>query len=151
MSGTNFPVRLVRGIPVITAPAAVSQDSAPRFWAALAGWIGHGHVTFVLDLSRTRACDLAGLELLTSAHRRLQAEGGALRLAHGAVAFAGHGPAPGAGTWLDPSIERFATVAQAVDELPAMAIEPVRHPGSWLPSVYAAAGPAVLASASARR
>jgi anti-anti-sigma regulatory factor len=151
MSATGLPVRLVRGVPVITAPAVVSEDSAARFWAALAGWIANGYVTVVLDLSRTRACDPAGLDLLTSAHRRLEAEGGGLRLAHGAVAFASHEHAAGTETMLGPSVGHFATVAQAVDDLPAVAIEPVRHPGSWLASVYAAAGPAVLASAAARR
>jgi anti-anti-sigma regulatory factor len=142
MSGTQFPARLVRGIPVIAAPVRIDAGNAALLQAAMAEWIAQGHATVVVDLSRTQACDEAGRHALIGAHRLARDEGGGLRLAHCGQAFAA-GPEAGP----DRSLRRYASVIEAVSELPSMAIEPIRDARSWLPSVYASAGPAVLASA----
>jgi anti-anti-sigma regulatory factor len=145
MSATGLSAKLVRGVPVIAAPVQVLAGNAQLLWLVLAEWLARGHATFVVDLSRTQACDRGGLGVLAGAHRRLQAEGGELRLAHcGPAVLARSGE-------LDPSIRTFGSVLEAVSELPAAVIEPIRQAGSRLPSLYANAGPAVLASATGRR
>jgi anti-anti-sigma regulatory factor len=121
MSATNFPVRLVRGVPVVAAPIRIQAGYAHLLWAAVASWIAHGHATFVVDLSRTRTCDRAGLHVLAGVHNRVRAEGGGLRLAHCRA-----GMLPGAG--LGPSAKLFASVVEAVSELPAVVIEPAAGP-----------------------
>src|SRR5262249_45434511 len=50
--------------------------------------VGRGHATVIVDMTRTRFCDSAGLTVLAQAHKRALAEGGELRLviaADGAV------------------------------------------------------------------
>jgi hypothetical protein len=59
--------------------------------------------------------------VLAGVHRRVLAEGGGLRLAHCRA-----GVLPGAG--LDPPAEVFASVVEAVSELPAVVIEPAGVP-----------------------
>ena len=39
-----------------------------------------GHGTLVLDMTRTRFCDSAGIHTLLAVHQRAQSEGGELRL-----------------------------------------------------------------------
>src|ERR1700743_3894896 len=83
MTEASFPVRLVRGVPVVAAPVQVEAGNAARLWSALAAWIRNGHATFVIDLSHTQRFDKAGLAALNRLHRRVLAEGGGLRLVYG--------------------------------------------------------------------
>lgn len=80
MPGIRFPV-VVSGVPVVTAPEEVDISNAGQLTTALlravAGWPA---TAVVVDMTRTRFCDSAGLMALTRAHRQALAGGGELRL-----------------------------------------------------------------------
>jgi anti-sigma B factor antagonist len=121
MAVVSCAVTMLRGVPVITAPAEIDVASAELLRAALADTAARGHATIVVDLSATRFCDSAGLHALIRAHRVAMAEGGELRLVIGS---------PGvlrifAITGVDRVLPRFADRAAAVAPLPAVAIDPV--------------------------
>jgi anti-sigma B factor antagonist len=84
MSDTGFPVQMIGGVPVVTAPEEVDITNADRLRAALAQAGGHG--TLVLDMARTQFCDSAGLHAVVAAHKRAQAMGGQLLLVIGGAA-----------------------------------------------------------------
>ena len=76
----SFPVQMVSGVPVVEAPEEIDIVNADRLRAALVGAAAHGHGQFVVDLTRTRFCDTAGLHALVAAHRRTLTEGGQVLL-----------------------------------------------------------------------
>ena len=72
--------RMASGVPVVTAPAEIDVASAYQLRAALLDAAAGGHATVVVDLTGTRFCDSAGLNLLVRAHKRARDMGGGLRL-----------------------------------------------------------------------
>jgi anti-anti-sigma factor len=80
MPEVGYRFRMASGVPVVTAPAEIDVASAYRMRAALLQAADGGHATVVVDLTGTRFCDSAGLNLLVRAHKRALAEGGELRL-----------------------------------------------------------------------
>jgi anti-sigma B factor antagonist len=114
------------GVPVVTAPAEIDTTTAGELRAVLFEWQSRGHTTVVVDLTATEFCDSAGLRELVRANKRAVTDGGGLRLVT---------PADGAFlrvftvTGLDGIIPHFATVTQALAEVPAATIRPPR-PGS---------------------
>jgi anti-sigma B factor antagonist len=80
MQDGRFPVELVSGVPVVTAPEEIDITNAPELRAALLAAAADGPRTLVADLTRTRFCDSSGLHTLLAAHKRAQAEGGELLL-----------------------------------------------------------------------
>jgi anti-sigma B factor antagonist len=82
----RFPVEVVTGVPVVTAPEEVDITNASGLRAALLEAAALGSGTLVVDMTRTLFCDSAGLHALTSAHKRAVAEGGRLSLALGGPA-----------------------------------------------------------------
>jgi anti-sigma B factor antagonist len=76
----RFPVEVVNGVPVVTAPEEIDITNAPELRAALLEAAAHGHGMLVADLSRTRFCDSSGLHTLLAPHKRAQAEGSELLL-----------------------------------------------------------------------
>ena len=80
MPETSFPVELIEGVPVVTAPEEVDLANAALLQKALAEAAGPGQVLVVVDMSRTRFCDSAGLNALVTADRRARADGGEVRL-----------------------------------------------------------------------
>ena len=78
MSGSRYP--LVNGVAVVSASPEIDVTTAEQLRMALLEADRHRHATVVVDMTRTRFCDLAGLDVLAEAHRRAQAEGGGLRL-----------------------------------------------------------------------
>jgi anti-anti-sigma regulatory factor len=117
MAETRYPIQVVRGVPVIAAPAVLDSPSAKVLRTTLLRLAATGHVTVVLDMSATTVCDAAGRAELGRAYQHAAAEGGDLRLV-GAAALthlAGHGV-----------IRRYPTVADAVAETPAVRIVPFR-------------------------
>jgi anti-sigma B factor antagonist len=72
----GFPVQMVGGTPVVAAPEDIDFTNANRLRAALLEAAGHGHGRFVVDMTRTRFCDTAGLHALVAAHKRTLTEGG---------------------------------------------------------------------------
>jgi anti-sigma B factor antagonist len=75
-----FPVEMVRGVPVVSAPEEIDITNADVLRTALLESAMHGPGTFVVDMTRTRFCDTAGLHALVSAHKRARAEGGEVLL-----------------------------------------------------------------------
>jgi anti-anti-sigma factor len=119
----GFPVRSMSGLPVVKAPAEIDIANAGMLRAALMSAAGYGHATVVVDLSETAFCDTAGLQVLVLAHRRALAEGGELRLVVRAVPLLRLFSLTG----IDHVIPNFATLDEAISELPAIAIRPQRN------------------------
>ena len=81
MSETRFPVETVNGVPIVAAPEEIDITNADELRAAVLQAASSGDGTFVVDMSRTRFCDSAGLHALVDAHKRAQVEGGEVLLA----------------------------------------------------------------------
>jgi anti-anti-sigma factor len=109
----SFPVGLVRGVPVVTAPEEVDITNADGLRAALAE--ADGHPAFVVDMTRTRFCDSAGIHALVDAHKRAQAAGGQVVLAMSGAAV----PRIFALTGVDQVIPSFDGLAEALRHTPA--------------------------------
>jgi len=77
----RFPVQVIRGVPVVVAPQEVDITNAGLLRAALLRAAARPGATLVVDMTRTRFCDCAGLHALHGAHKRAQAEGRQVRLA----------------------------------------------------------------------
>jgi anti-sigma B factor antagonist len=80
---------MINGVPVVTTPAEIDLTTAEQLRMALLRAAARRQTTVVVDMTRTRFCDSAGLTVLVRAHKRALAEGGELRLvvpADGAVA-----------------------------------------------------------------
>jgi anti-anti-sigma factor len=134
MSRSKYAIQVVRGVPVVAAPAALDLRGADVLRTTLLHLGAAGHVTIVVDMSATTTCDAAGRAELRRAYQHAVAEGGDLRLVVSAEALAevlGHGG-------LARVIRHYQTVADAVAETPAVRIVPFRpastaragrHPG----------------------
>jgi anti-sigma B factor antagonist len=80
---------MINGVPVVTTPAEIDLTTAEQLRMVLLRAAARRQTTVVVDMTRTRFCDSAGLTVLVRAHKRALAEGGELRLvvpADGAVA-----------------------------------------------------------------
>jgi anti-sigma B factor antagonist len=114
---------MINGIPVVTAPAEIDATTAEQLQAVLLHSAARGHATIVVDMTRTRFCDSAGLTVLVRAHNRTVAEGGELRL----VIAAGSAVARVfAITRLDLIIPLFSSLDEALAPRPAAVIRPSR-------------------------
>jgi anti-sigma B factor antagonist len=76
----SFPVEVVEGVPVVTAPEEIDITNAAGLQAALLEAAGPGLAIVVVDMSRTGFCDSAGLNALVAADRQARADGGEVRL-----------------------------------------------------------------------
>jgi anti-sigma B factor antagonist len=81
MTEPGFPVRVTRGVPVVIAPEEIDITNAATLRAALLHAAARPGPALVVDMTRTRFCDCAGLHALIGAHKRARAEGRHLRLA----------------------------------------------------------------------
>ena len=81
MPEISFPVEVVEGVPVVTAPEEIDITNAAGLQAALLEAVSPRSAMVVVDMSRTRFCDSAGLNALVIADRRARADGGEVRLA----------------------------------------------------------------------
>jgi len=136
---TEYSFQMIGGVPVVTAPTEIDTTTAGELRAILSEWHDRGHTTVVVDLTGTRFCDSAGLRELARAHKRAVANGGWLRLvilADGAFlrVFTVVG--------LDGIIPHFATLQQALVEVPAAAIRPSRPGHEREPAAAPASPPA---------
>ncbi len=75
MPKAGFTVEVVGGVPVVTTPEEIDITNAPRLRTALLDAAAQGGGPVVVDMSRTRFCDSAGLHVLVLAHKRARAEG----------------------------------------------------------------------------
>ena len=80
MPDISFPVEVIEGVPVVTAPEEVDIANAAALKAALMEAAGPDHALLVVDMSRTRFCDSAGLNALVGAARQARANGGEVRM-----------------------------------------------------------------------
>jgi anti-sigma B factor antagonist len=129
---TRFSVEMICGMPVIQAPADLDIANAELLRAALFSAADHGHATLIVDLTQTAFCDSAALGVLVRGHKRMTAEGGELRLAIQSAPLLRIFSVTG----VDRVIPIFGSLAEALSELPAIAIwpqpaEPAR-PAGWI-------------------
>ena len=113
MRADSFPVELVRGVPVLTAPEEIDITNAAGLRAGLLE--AAGQLAFVVDMTRTRFCDSAGISALIEAHKRAQATGGQILLAMSGVAV----PRIFELTGVDRVIPSFASLDEALAHTPA--------------------------------
>ena len=95
MPGIRHPL-MINGVPVVAASAEIDATAADQLRTVLLHSATRGHATIVVDMTRTRFCDSAGLTILVRAHKRAVADGGELRLiipAGSAVARSSPSPA----------------------------------------------------------
>jgi anti-anti-sigma factor len=118
MPGTRYPRKMINGVPVVAAPAEVDITNAEELRRVLLDASGRGHPTVVLDMTRTRFCDSAGMNTMLSAHRRAQAQGGELRIV---VPACGPVPRAFALICLDRVIPCFTSFGEALAATPAAA------------------------------
>lgn len=135
MTESRYPIQLARGVPVIAAPTTLDLCAAGLLRTTLLHLAAAGHVTVVIDMSATMACDAAGRAELERAYKHAAAEGGDLRLVAGSRALSD----VLAGSRLNRVVGQFPSVAAAVAETPAVRIvpfsrgprsRPPRHSGS---------------------
>jgi anti-sigma B factor antagonist len=115
MSETGFPVEMVSGVAIVTTPQEIDITNANGLRAALQQAEATGGGTLVVDMSRTRFCDSAGLHALVEAHKRAMSQGGQ-------VLLVATGPAVLRLleiTGVDQVLARFAAVAEALAHLAA--------------------------------
>jgi anti-sigma B factor antagonist len=115
MPEVRFPVEMIQGMPVVTTPEEIDTTNADGLRTSLLEAAANGHPTFVVDMSRTRFCDSAGLHALVAAHRRARAEGGQLRLVISGDAVLRIFSITG----MDQVIPNFASLDEALAQTPA--------------------------------
>jgi anti-anti-sigma factor len=120
----GFAVTVMSGLPVVLAPDEIDSTNGGALRAALLAATGRGHATVVVDLGETAFCDTAGLNVLVRWHQRLTAEGGELRL----VMRDGCLVRLFSITGIERVIPTFATLDEALSELPAIAIRAAAEP-----------------------
>lgn len=80
MTESGFTWAMACGVPVVVTPEEIDITNADGFEAALLQCSGQGPGKLVVDMSRTRFCDTAGLRALVGAHKRAQSRGGEVRV-----------------------------------------------------------------------
>jgi len=128
MREDGFPVDLVRGVPVVTAPEEIDITNAAGLRAGLleaagleaagleaAGLEAAGPPAFVVDMTRTRFCDSAGIATLVEGYKRAQAAGGQMLLAMSGAAV----PRIFELTGVDRVIPSFTSLEDALAHTPA--------------------------------
>jgi anti-sigma B factor antagonist len=75
----RYPL-MINGVAVVSAPVEIDIVNAEQLRAVLLEAGRRGHGTVVVDMTRTRYCDSAGVSALVAAHKWALAEGGGLRL-----------------------------------------------------------------------
>lgn len=81
MTEPKFPVQITRGVPVVITPPEIDITNAGQLRAALLYAAARPGPAVVVDMTRTRFCDSAGLHALIGAHKRARAEGRQVKLA----------------------------------------------------------------------
>jgi anti-sigma B factor antagonist len=81
MTEPGLTVRITRGVSVVTAPEEIDITNAGQLRTALLHAAARPGAALVVDMTRTRFCDCAGLHALVGAHKRARAEGRQVRLA----------------------------------------------------------------------
>lgn len=132
MIDVRFPVDVVRGVPVVAVPEEIDATNAHRFRGALVKAAAGRPPAIVVDMTRTRFCDSAGLRVLMDAHKQALATGGAVLLAVPCAAVL----RVLAITGIDQVIPRFASL----DEALAQAVESADGQSQYLGRQHDLAG-----------
>ena len=74
MTDVRYPDTVVQGVSVVAAPAEIDLTNAEGLRSALRKAAAGGPGTFVVDMTRTRFCDSAGMRALLAAHKTARAE-----------------------------------------------------------------------------
>jgi anti-sigma B factor antagonist len=109
----GLAVVMVKGVPVVTAPAEVDIQNAALLRAALLRAAARGRGVIILDMSATEFCDSAGLSVLIRAHRRALAEDCHLRVVTSTIQVNRILEITG----LDRLLQRFRTLEEAMQPL----------------------------------
>jgi anti-anti-sigma factor len=123
MAGDRYPIEMVRGVPVVAAPAEIDTSNADWLRAVLLEAAARGHGTFVVDMIRTQFCASAGVGVLVRAHNWALADGGELRLV---VSTSASVLRVFALTGIDRVIPHFPSLYEAVKPAPTTAPRPPR-------------------------
>ena len=115
MRMTGFPVGDVSGVPVVVAPEEIDITNADVLRASLLQAAERGCEAFVVDMTRTRFCDSAGIHALVDAHTRARSGGGRVILAVSGTSV----PRIFALTGVDRILPCFPSLAEAVASVPA--------------------------------
>ena len=130
MRDVGFPVEVIRGVPVVVAPEEIDITNAGGLRAALLAAAqlqvallqaaqlraaDHRRGTLVVDMTRTRFCDSAGIHALVDAHKSARDGGGQVLLAVAGAAV----PRIFEITGIDRVIPRFPSLQEALDHIPA--------------------------------
>ena len=126
MQDIMFPVKVVKGVPVVITPEEIDIVNAGDLRAALLNSAAHGPGAFAVDMSQTRFCDTAGLHALVRAHKRAQADGGKMLLVVPDITIL----RVLAITGLDRVFSHVATLDEALAQLPATTITSAPPPGT---------------------
>jgi anti-sigma B factor antagonist len=105
---------MVSGVPVLVTPEEIDTTNAGDLRAALLDCYEHGPGRLVVDMSRTRFCDTAGLHALVDAHKHSLAQGGQVRVVISDAVL----QRIFAITGLDQVIPSFTTVQEACGSSP---------------------------------
>jgi anti-sigma B factor antagonist len=112
---TGFPVGDVSGVSVVAAPEEIDITNAAELRVALLQAAERGSGAFVVDMTRTRFCDSAGIHALVEAHTRARAGGGQVALAVSGTSV----PRIFALTGIDRVLPCFPSLAEALASVPA--------------------------------
>lgn len=67
-------------LAVVAVPAEIDASNADQVFTALLAAMTSGNAIVVVDMTRSRFCDCAGLTILIRARKRALAQGGEMRL-----------------------------------------------------------------------
>jgi anti-sigma B factor antagonist len=134
MAGVSFPVEVVSGVPIVSAPEEIDVANAAGLRAALLDAAARGNGQLVVDMSQTQFCDSAGLHVLVRAHNRAQADGGEVRLVIAAATVL----RIFAVTGIDRVIPNFSTLDEALAQTPTVPGPPSPARGATHPETLEA-------------
>jgi anti-anti-sigma regulatory factor len=78
VTDTGYRVEMVSGMRIVPAPAAIDITMSDELRRVFLDVAADGHAAVVVDMTRTRFCDLDGFSVLVGAHRRALATDGGL-------------------------------------------------------------------------
>ena len=116
MTEIRYLRKMIDGLPVLVAPAEIDVATVGHLRADLLHLFNLGHRVVVLDMNYTTLCDSVGLDTLLGVHKRVQADGGELRLV---VPQDGAVPRALNLTGIDDIVPCFSSLKKALTYTPA--------------------------------
>ena len=100
MATARYPIEMINGVPVVTAPEEIDVSNADWLRVILLEAATRRQARFVVDMTGTQFCGSAGVGVLVGAHNRALAErgempaGGDSRQLPGTARLGDHRPRP---------------------------------------------------------